>query len=245
MSGSGMRRREALLALSLGFAVGLAGFGAARAEAGKTAKLPPGSDNLANLATRLEKAPRRRDFQTVPMILDRKDLWDYEALEATLAYRGNQKQIWNNADLGGPWLDLMRDALDVQVLSWRHPNFLAVSATHGSAHLALLDQAVWDKYKLAKIAANPKDPPASPALFAERKAAIQALQKRGAVFLACHDTIWELAGRLIADGVNPDKLSPEALSAELTNHLLPGVVLTPGIVGTLPEFQLAGFYYVQ
>jgi hypothetical protein len=74
---------------------------------------------------------------------------------------------------------------------------------------------------------------------------MQALQKRGAVFLACHDTLWELAEKLIATGVNPDKLSPEALSAELTNHLIAGVVLTPGIAGTLPEFQQAGFYYAQ
>jgi hypothetical protein len=27
-----------------------------------------------------------------------------------------------------------------------------VSATHGSAHLALYDQETWDKYQLAKIA---------------------------------------------------------------------------------------------
>ncbi len=45
--------------------------------------------------------------------------------------------------------------------------------------------------------------------------------------------------------INPDKLSREAMAAELTNHLIPGAVLTPGIVGTLPEFQLAGFFFAN
>jgi len=43
--------------------------------------------------------------------------------------------------------------------------------------------------------------------------------------------------------MNPDELSHDALAAELTNHLIAGVVLTPGIVGTLPELQRRGFNY--
>ncbi|HEV7216393.1 MAG TPA: transcriptional initiation protein Tat, partial [Chloroflexota bacterium] len=31
---------------------------------------------------------------------------------------------------------------------------------------------------------------------------------------------------------------------ELTNHLVDGVVLTPGIVATLLELQRAGFHYI-
>ena len=63
------------------------------------------------------------------------------------------------------------------------------------------------------------------------------------VFLACHNAIWEFAERLIATEVNPDKLSHGALAAELTNRLIAGVVLTPGMVGTLPELQRRGFNY--
>jgi hypothetical protein len=43
---------------------------------------------LRSLLERLAKAPRRRDFQTIPMILDTPDLWDAEALDAIIAYRG-------------------------------------------------------------------------------------------------------------------------------------------------------------
>jgi hypothetical protein len=63
------------------------------------------------------------------------------------------------------------------------------------------------------------------------------------VFLACHNAIWEVSDALIRNGSNPDKLSHEALAAELTNHLIPDVVLTPGAVGTLLELQQAGYQY--
>ena len=74
---------------------------------------------------------------------------------------------------------------------------------------------------------------------------IPALQSRGVVFMACHNAIWEVTGKLLAKDVNPDGLSHEAMAAELTNHLMDGVVLTPGIVATIPELQQAGFHYVK
>lgn len=65
------------------------------------------------------------------------------------------------------------------------------------------------------------------------------------MFLACHNAIWEMTGKLLANGVNPDGLSHAAMAAELTNHLVDGVVLTPGIVATIPELQQAGFHYAK
>jgi len=52
------------------------------------------------------------------------------------------------------------------------------------------------------------------------------LQRRGAVFMACHNAIWEHAERLRNAEQNPDHLAVEAIAAELTNHLIPNVVLT-------------------
>ncbi|MCY4499155.1 MAG: transcriptional initiation protein Tat, partial [Rhodospirillaceae bacterium] len=164
-------------------------------------------------------------------------------------------------DIGGPWLNLMRNALNNQVWSFKHPDFLAASATHGSANVALYDQAMWDKYQLTKLAgeafktntlivrkkaaqagaANYQDPAG---MFSPENNTIPALMARGVVFLSCHNAIWEQAGTLIRRDLNPDKLSHDAL-AELTNHLIPGVVLTPGAVGTLPELQQAGFHYAK
>jgi hypothetical protein len=214
---------------------------------------------LRSLLERLAKAPRRRDFKTVPMILDTSDLWDVQALDAIIAYRGSMKQLWDNTEISGAWLNLMRNSLNVQVFSFRNPDFLEVSATHGSAQLALYDEEMWDKYQLAKIAggnfktntlvevtdvpggiAAHEDPNS---VFGPPGNTIPALQGRGVVFLACHNAIWEHSAKLVEKGINPDKLSHPAITAELTNHLIEGVVLTPGISGTIPKLQEAGFHY--
>ena len=184
----------------------------------------------------LAKVARCRDFKTVPMILDTPDLWDAEALDTIIAYGGSWKQLWDNTEIGSPWLNLMRNSLNTQVFSFRHPDFLEVSATHGSAQLALYDQAMWDKYQLATMAGPP---------FKTNTLTIPALQQRGVVFMACHNAIWEHTAKLLEKGINPDKLSHEAIAAELTNHLIEGVVLTPGMVGAIPELQQAGFHYAK
>jgi hypothetical protein len=256
-------RRFALKMFGLGMAAGAAGLATLNNEAASTAEpslLPPAGKSLEKLGRRLNRAPRRRDFETVPMILNDPTQWDHAALSEVIAYRGAPKQVWDNTGIASPWLNLMRNALNTQVWAFGHPDFLAVSATHGTAHLALFEPAMWEKYQLAKWTGGKFQ---SNALIAEQKGAatdandyenpegafsphdnsIPALQRRGVVFLACHNAIWELAETLIAAKVNPDELSHEALAADLTNHLIAGVVLTPGMVGTLPELQRAGFNY--
>ncbi|MFC0387655.1 thiosulfate dehydrogenase [Muricoccus vinaceus] len=233
-----------------------------RAQAAVQDWLPGGADKLHSLMNSLAAAPRRRDFKTVPMVLNAPSQWDQAALQAVLSYQGGPKQVWDNTDIGGTWLNLMRNSLNAQIWSFQHPDFLAASATHGTANLALLDQAVWDKYQLAKLAGerfrtntllverqattpdahNPQD---ALGPFSSHYNSVPTLQRRGVVFLACHNALWETAEKLIAAGVNPDNADAPTLTADLTNHLAPGVVLTPGAVGTLPELQQAGFQYAK
>jgi intracellular sulfur oxidation DsrE/DsrF family protein len=82
-------------------------------------------------------------------------------------------------------------------------------------------------------------------VFSGEDNSIPVLMRRGVVFMACHNSIWEQAAALIKANVNPDKLSHAALAAELTNHVVDDVVLTPGATGTLPELQQTGFHYVK
>jgi len=246
-------RRTALVGFG-SLVIGMAAF----AATDKTT-IAPGARKLSELMERLRRAPRQRDFSTVPMILEHPDFWDDEALQHIIAYQGDRKQVWDNTDIAGPWLNLMRNSLNTQIFSFGHKDFLAVSATHGTAHLALFDQPIWDKYELAaltdaKFKTNtlivPKARPADltenenpKSMFGPAGKTIPALQERGVVFLACHNAIWEITARLIARGTNPDRASQEAVAAELTNHLIDGIVLTPGIVATIPELQQVGFHY--
>jgi hypothetical protein len=86
------------------------------------------------------------------MILDDPSQWDDEALKEIMKYEEPVKQVWDNTILDSPWLNLMRNSLNAQIWSFKHPDFLAVSATHGSAHLALYDDTIWDKYQITKLA---------------------------------------------------------------------------------------------
>lgn len=244
----------------IGVAV-MAAFAAPAAAMPAASLIPKGAGTLDALATQLDKAPRHRDFTSVPMILESRDQWDADALDAVLSYSGGPKQAWDNTDLNGPWLNVMRNSMNAEIWAFKHPDFLCVSATHGSAQLALYDQAMWDKYQLwvvggsvannqfvtAKPASmhNPAAFEAADGPFGPASNSINGLQRRGAVFLACHNAIWELAAKLVASNVNPDKHSVDALCAELTNHLIPGTILTPGAVGTLVELQKAGFAYAR
>jgi hypothetical protein len=244
-------------------AIGLASAGTRPAAAAvESALTPPGAMHLEALKKRLAQAPRCRDFKTVPMILNNPEQWDHEALTEVLSYGPAPRQVWDNTEIGGPWLNLMRNALNSQIWSFKHPDFLTVSVTHGTALLALYDQAMWDKYQLTRLAgekfktntliieqtAAVADPgnyedPAGP--FSGEDNSIPALMRRGVVFMSCHNAVWEQAAALIKAGVNPDKLSHAALAAELTNHLVDGAVLIPGATGTLPELQQVGFHYAK
>ena len=257
----GVLRTFALTAVTGALGLASAAIKPAAAATG-SALTPPGATHLDAIRMRLAQAPRRRDFKTVPMILDHEEQWDHEALTEVLSYQPAPKQVWDNTDIGGPWLNLMRNALNSQIWSFRHPEFLAVSVTHGTAQLALYDQAIWDKYRLSELAgelfktntaiieqkaaaADPANYQAPTGPFSGEDNCIPALMRRGVVFMSCHNAIWEQAGALIKSGINPDKLSHPALAAELTNHLVDGAVLIPGAAGTLPELQQVGFYYAK
>jgi hypothetical protein len=63
--------------------------------------------------------------------------------------------------------------------------------------------------------------------------------------MACSNAIWEMAERLHTAGQNPDNLPVGGIAAELANHLIPDVVLTPGAVATLVNLHQAGFAYAR
>ena len=226
---------------------------------------PVSAKNLRGLMSALQANVGRRDFREVPMILTDPSDWDDKALKLLFAYAGQPKEIFDNTDLFGPWLNLMRNTMNAMVYAWKQPDFLATSATHGPAAMALYDQHVWDKYNLPGFIAQKLDKKIDRNTFIEEKSVakasaddvqnetgpfsavgnnIPALQRRGVVFLACHNAIWELSEALMKSGHNPDKLSHGQLAADLTNHLVEGAVLTPGILATVAVMQRNGFHYV-
>jgi intracellular sulfur oxidation DsrE/DsrF family protein len=236
-----------------------AGGAAALAAAPATAAGPDGPA-LAALSRRLAAAPRRRGFAAVPLVVDRPELWDHEASAILLDYPGGPKQVWECTDIAAAWPNLMREAINGQVFAHGHPDFLAVAAVHGTAHLALFSQAMWDKYGLAanthgSLTRNEmvvERPGVSPeddiqkldGFYGPGNNNIVSLQRRGAVFVACHDSIHAIArGIYAARGAEAG--AADEVAAELTNNLIPGTVLVPSVVAYLAEAQRAGFTYAK
>lgn len=267
MTGTDVGRRQAVSLSLAGLGAAIVGTalleGTPQAVAATSthALIPTRAAKLNALTSALAATPRMRSYPMVPQIVAHPSQWDAAALKLVLDYDGAPKQVWDNSDLDGPWLNLMRNALNSQIWAWDHPDFLAVSATHGTAHFALYDDYIWSKYLAAftnrKYTRNlwlevPPAAKADPADYENPNGpysgaanSIPVLQSRGVVFCGCHNAIWELSGSLLKKGINPDKVSQTVLAAELTNHVIPGVIVTPGVVGTIPQLQLADFQYIK
>jgi intracellular sulfur oxidation DsrE/DsrF family protein len=254
-----LTRRRALGAFGQGtLALSFTGAIVASAHAG-TMPASPVQGALSNLGRILSRLPRRRGFQSVPFILDEKRFWDHEAADALLSYTA-PRQMWEVTDLGGPWLNLMRESANGQVFSHGHKDFLALGAVHGGAHFALFSQAGWDKYKLAtktdgKFASNVlivERPGVSPSddiqnldgFYGPNNNNIVTLQRRGMVFVACHDSIHAIARGLHA-APEFSGTSANEIAADLTNSLLPGVILVPSVVAFMAELQRSGYSYAK
>ena len=142
------------------------------------------------------------------------------------------------------------------------PLALGVLLALGGILVTMSYQKMWDKYELAnftdrKVSRNTfilsasafsQDAPdlQSPeGAYLWKDISVAILQRRGVVFMACHNAIWELAERIVSTDQNPDHLAVDVIAAELTNHLIPDVILTPGIVATLVKLQLSGFAYAR
>src|SRR5258708_27123119 len=241
-------RRDVLRTFALTMATGAIGLASAGAKpaaaAVESALTPPGATHLDALKKRLAQAPRRRDFKTVPMILNDPEQWDHQALTEVLSYRPVPKQAWDGTEIGIPWLSLIRNTLNTEIWSFKHPDFLAVSVTHGTAHLALYDQAMWDKYQLNRLAgekfktntliieqkAAAADPanyenPVGP--FSVEDNSIPALMRRGVVFICCHNAILGQAAPLPQAHLNPDNVSQAALAPALPNPPIHRRLLIP------------------
>jgi hypothetical protein len=64
------------------------------------------------------------------------------------------------------------------------------------------------------------------------------------VFVACHDSIHAIARGLHADR-EFSEVSANEIAADLTNSLLPGLILVPSMVAFIAELQRAGYSYAK
>ncbi|MGD1065663.1 MAG: hypothetical protein ABR975_02500, partial [Vulcanimicrobiaceae bacterium] len=73
-----------------------------------------------------------------------------------------------------------------------------------------------------------------PASFFQDKS-IEALQKRGVVFMTCHTAVEEIAGNLVKGGFAG--APAHAVADDILTHLIPGAVVVPSMVATIGVLQ--------
>lgn len=85
------------------------------------------------------------------MIFECFDQWDYVVFIEVIGYCGGLKQVWDNIEFGGLWLNLMCNLLNVQIWLYGYLDFFVVLVIYGSVYFVLFDQIVWDKYGFVKF----------------------------------------------------------------------------------------------
>ena len=172
--------------------------------------------------------------------------------------QGQHKQLFDAPDPEGGtllrhargYLDVWRDAYGVPE---RDIN-LVVTLYGGTMPLGLQDDR-WAKYKFGE-ALNINDPTTNAPLarnwFARPKAgdpvadgspdsSIDALLKRGVVFLLCNNAVQRWSGRLAKQGLG----TATDIYADLTSHVWPGVTIVPNVLIAMTKANERGFAYLR
>jgi hypothetical protein len=179
--------------------------------------------------------------------------FDLAALMARLNEPASHKQVFAVARISdGSVVHYMRNSLDGYEKGFGEPpGALHVAAVFYARGVALaVDDFAWRTYKIADALKKEGELITSPQRDAnpywrtlEGENSLEALQKRGALYLACNNALHGLAGTLSLAGGSTQQA--DAIYVDLRRHLLPGTLLVPAGVAALNAAQEARYTYLQ
>jgi intracellular sulfur oxidation DsrE/DsrF family protein len=150
---------------------------------------------------------------------------------------------------GKNYLDAWRDAFKV---TERDVNL--VFGVHGDAIPVVLGDALWSRYKIGEqyeVVDGATKLPAVRNVFTGANAvagglvaadeSVESLQRRGARFVVCRNTVAGATKKLAAAGLG----APDEIRAAILGGLLPGVILVPAMLVTLTQLQERGVRYLK
>jgi intracellular sulfur oxidation DsrE/DsrF family protein len=129
-----------------------------------------------------------------------------------------------------------------------------VFGIHGDAIPVVLADALWSRYKIGEqyeVVDGATKLPAVRNVFTAANAAagglvapaesVEGLQKRGARFAVCRNTVAGATKKLAAAGLG----GSDEIRAAILGGLLPGVILVPAMLVTLTQLQERGVRYLK
>jgi intracellular sulfur oxidation DsrE/DsrF family protein len=193
--------------------------------------------------------------------------WKFPAFDPLLHSKRKVRLVAEcNVIEGGEVVGAIRNVLNAVHYGFGVPmdQIQVVAALHGAANLMNYDDYIWQKYKVGewfKLDDPETGKPAVRNFFypsnagadlhytstdpnnpgsAEMDTSIQGLQARGVTFLSCHMAT-EAQARIL---IKRFQLSakPEEVVHEMLAHTVPGVIVVPGVVGTVTMLQSVGHY---
>jgi hypothetical protein len=194
----------------------------------------------------------RRGFDKVPFMIDRADLWDHEASEILLSFRGDKKQMWEASDISSAWLNLMRES------EWsgirppasgfpRGRGGARDSASHVVPIRACGIGMGWRRTQAASLRRTHSLPSGKGRPDRRSTKDRRLLRRRQqqhpdpATAWGCDDRLPRLDPRDRPRSGEIGRRDPDMVAADLTNNLIEGVVLVPSVVAYIVELQNAGF----
>jgi intracellular sulfur oxidation DsrE/DsrF family protein len=149
---------------------------------------------------------------------------------------------------GRNYLDDWRDAFGVP-----EQNINLVMAVRGTGIPIVLNDALWQRFKLGEQYGIADPVTRSPGTrnpfiasnvqaggLVDATATVEALRKRGVLFLVCHNTVEGATKKLSTAGFG----TADEVRSAILGGILPGVVLVPAMVIAFTEMQERGVGYV-
>jgi hypothetical protein len=191
--------------------------------------------------------------------------WDAAAFSKLTHSTARAKQVFDVRDIGaGKFLNNVKNSLNAFHYGFGIPKdqVLIAVALHGASNTLAFDDSMWTKYRLGEFTSFNDPATEKPATrnvyFAQKPVtttdpqsrtsslqdfSIQALQARGVKILSCHTATEEQSAGIVKKfGLT---VSAEDVARDLQAHVLPGVLMVPGMTAAVSLLQSEGkFTYI-
>jgi intracellular sulfur oxidation DsrE/DsrF family protein len=188
--------------------------------------------------------------------------WNFAEFDKLLRSPARAKQVFDIRDIGsGKFLNNVKNSLNAFHYGFGVPNDqIAIAvALHGPANTLAFDDSMWTKYRLGEFTSFDDPTTSKPAVrnvyFAQKPVtstdpqdrssslqdfSIHALQARGVKFLSCHTATEEQAAAIVKKFSLTTPI--EEVVKDLQAHVLPGVLIVPGMTASISMLQSEGKY---
>jgi len=190
--------------------------------------------------------------------VERKSDFDGAAFARIAGRPAEIRQVWEAVSFHPQMFNNIKNALNGLQFGFGYPaNAIAiVVASHGPSSAYTYSNEVWSKYRIAeafklndpegkpysgnvflpaKSAGSSNDPDSEDSMYQDTS--IQALQKRGVVFLTCHTAVEEQSRTLVKNGFAPSGMTTQEVANDILTHLIPAAVVVPSMVATIAVLQ--------